>query len=81
MTAAACHAEVAGAGFAGLAAATAVCRGGWTLPVHAADAELRAFGARIRIWDNGRLDPQAHGALAEVEDGANAQLEADQGRG
>jgi 2-methyl-3-hydroxypyridine 5-carboxylic acid dioxygenase len=70
MTAAKRHAEVAGAGFAGLAAATALCQRGWTVRVHEADAELRAFGAGIHIWNNGRLGLHALGALAAVEDGA-----------
>ena len=64
------HAEIAGAGFAGLAAATALCQRGWTVRVHEADGELRAFGAGIHIWNNGRLGLQALGALAAVENGA-----------
>jgi 2-methyl-3-hydroxypyridine 5-carboxylic acid dioxygenase len=64
------HAEIAGAGFSGLAAATALCQRGWSVRVHEADAELRAFGAGIHIWNNGRLALQALGALSNVEDGA-----------
>jgi 2-methyl-3-hydroxypyridine 5-carboxylic acid dioxygenase len=64
------HAEIAGAGFSGLAAATALCQRGWSVRVHEADTELRAFGAGIHIWNNGRLALQALGALLAVEDGA-----------
>jgi 2-methyl-3-hydroxypyridine 5-carboxylic acid dioxygenase len=64
------HAEIAGAGFSGLAAATALCQRNWSVRVHEADAELRAFGAGIHIWNNGRLALQALGALPGVEDGA-----------
>jgi 2-methyl-3-hydroxypyridine 5-carboxylic acid dioxygenase len=64
------HAEIAGAGFSGLAAATALCQRGWSVRVHEADAELRAFGAGIHIWNNVRLALQALGALPGPEDGA-----------
>jgi len=37
------HAETAGAGFAGLAAAIALRRRGWSVRVHEKEAELRAF--------------------------------------
>ena len=35
------HAEIAGAGFAGLTAATALARLGWTVRVHESNSELR----------------------------------------
>jgi 2-methyl-3-hydroxypyridine 5-carboxylic acid dioxygenase len=47
------HAEIAGAGFAGLVAAIALRQRGWTVRVHEASHELRAFGAGIFIWENG----------------------------
>jgi 2-methyl-3-hydroxypyridine 5-carboxylic acid dioxygenase len=47
------HAEIAGAGFAGLTAAAALARRGWTVRVHEKDRELRAFGAGIVLWENG----------------------------
>lgn len=47
------HAEIAGAGFAGLTAALALAQRGWTARVHERDAEPRAFGAGIFLWDNG----------------------------
>ena len=57
------HAEIAGAGFAGLAAATALCQRGWSVRVHEMDSELRAFGAGIHVWNNGLLALQALGAF------------------
>jgi 2-methyl-3-hydroxypyridine 5-carboxylic acid dioxygenase len=68
--AAARHAEIAGAGFAGLAAASALCQRGWTVRVHETDPELRAFGAGIHLWNNGLLALQALGAFTAVADGA-----------
>lgn len=60
------HAEIAGAGFAGLVAATALARRGWTVQVHERSSELRAFGAGIFIWENGLRVLQAIGAYDEV---------------
>ena len=56
------HAEIAGAGFAGLAAAIALRQRGWTVRVHEAAKELRAFGAGIFIWENGLRVLKAVGA-------------------
>jgi len=56
------HAEIAGAGFAGLTAATALCRKGWSVRVHEASAEMREFGAGIFLWENGLRVLQAIGA-------------------
>ncbi len=47
------HAEIAGAGFAGLAVATALAQRGWRVRVHERADEVRAFGAGIWIWENG----------------------------
>src|SRR5215831_5857954 len=47
------HAEIAGAGFAGLTAAIALTARGWSVRVHEASPELRALGAGIFIWENG----------------------------
>lgn len=66
------HAEIAGAGFAGLVAATALKQRGWTVRVHEKNPELRAFGAGIFIWDNGLRVLQAVGAYEAVLDGAFA---------
>ena len=65
------HAEIAGAGFAGLAAAIALRRRGWTVRVHEKEAELRAFGAGIFIWENGQRALQAIGAYEDVARGAH----------
>ena len=65
------HAEIAGAGFAGLAAAIALRRRGWTARVHEKEAELRAFGAGIFIWENGQRALQAIGAYEDVARGAH----------
>ena len=43
------HAEIAGAGFAGLAAAIALARSGWTVRVHERDDALRSHGAGIYV--------------------------------
>ncbi len=64
------HAEIAGAGFAGLAAAAALCQRGWSVRVHETNPTLRAFGAGIYIWSNGLLVLQALGAYQAVADGA-----------
>ena len=65
------HAEIAGAGFAGLTAAIALHRCGWTVRVHEKDAELRAFGAGIFIWENGLRVLHAIGAYEDVVRGAH----------
>ncbi|WP_178133339.1 FAD-dependent oxidoreductase [Vineibacter terrae] len=66
------HAEIAGAGFAGLTAAIALRQRGWSVRVHEADAELRAFGAGIFIWENGLRVLKAIGAYDDVVAGAYA---------
>ena len=43
------HAEIAGAGFAGLAAAIALARRGWTVRVHERDDSPRSHGAGIYV--------------------------------
>ena len=60
------HAEIAGAGFAGLTAAIALKSRGWSVRVHEAEEELRAFGAGIYIWENGLRVLRAIGAYDEV---------------
>ena len=65
------HAEIAGAGFAGLAAAIALRRRGWSVRVHEREAQLRAFGAGIFIWENGQRVLQAIGAYEDVARGAH----------
>lgn len=65
------HVEIAGAGFAGLAVATAFCQRGWTARVHEAASELRALGAGIFIWENGLRVLDALGAYQSVIAGAH----------
>lgn len=65
------HAEIAGAGFAGLVAAAALGQRGWTVRVHERAAELRAFGAGIFIWENGLRVLSAIGAYDEAVAGAH----------
>lgn len=60
------HAEIAGAGFAGLAAAIALAQRGWSVRVHEANEELRELGAGIFMWDNGLAALDALGVLDEV---------------
>jgi 2-polyprenyl-6-methoxyphenol hydroxylase-like FAD-dependent oxidoreductase len=47
------HVEIAGAGFAGLTAAAAFARRGWSVRVHERADELRTAGAGIYIYENG----------------------------
>lgn len=65
------HVEIAGAGFAGLAAATALCQRGWSARVHESGPELRAFGAGIFIWENGLRVLRALGAYDGVMTGSH----------
>jgi 2-methyl-3-hydroxypyridine 5-carboxylic acid dioxygenase len=65
------HAEIAGAGFAGLTAAIALAQRGWTVRVHEVAPELRAFGAGIYIWENGLRVLAAIGAYDAVVAGAH----------
>ena len=60
------HAEIAGAGFAGLAAAIALRQRGWTVRVHEKEAALRAFGAGIFVWENGLRVLHAIGAYDDA---------------
>ena len=60
------HAEIAGAGFAGMTLATALCQRGWTARVHESSPELRALGAGIYIWENGLRVLKSLGAYADV---------------
>jgi 2-methyl-3-hydroxypyridine 5-carboxylic acid dioxygenase len=66
------HAEIAGASFAGLTAAIALRQRGWTVRVHETNADLRAFGAGIFIWNNGLRVLQAVDAYDGVVNGAFA---------
>ena len=63
------HVEIAGGGFAGLTAAIAIRKLGWSVRVHESEKELRAFGAGIYIWENGLRVLRAIGAYDDVMSG------------
>ncbi|MCR8492515.1 NAD(P)/FAD-dependent oxidoreductase [Ochrobactrum sp. WV_118_8] len=65
------HAEIAGAGIAGLASATALAQRGWNVRVHERSPNLRTFGAGIYIWSNGLHVLKALGAYDEAVIGAH----------
>ncbi|GAB2780820.1 NAD(P)/FAD-dependent oxidoreductase [Streptomyces chlorus] len=56
------HAEISGAGFAGLTAAAALAQRGWTVRVHEKGKELREQGAGIVLWHNSLQVLKAIGA-------------------
>jgi 2-methyl-3-hydroxypyridine 5-carboxylic acid dioxygenase len=64
------HAEIAGGGFAGLTAAVALRRQGWTVRIHEKGHELRALGAGIFLWHNGLTVLEAIGAYDDVMEGS-----------
>jgi 2-methyl-3-hydroxypyridine 5-carboxylic acid dioxygenase len=68
------HAEITGAGFAGLTAAIALRQRGWSVRIHEASRELRAFGAGIFIWENGLRVLEAVGAYGEVMQGSHEAI-------
>lgn len=65
------HAEIAGAGIAGLTAAAALAQRGWHVRVHERAPNLRSFGAGIYIWGNGLRVLKAIGAYDEAVAGAH----------
>ena len=65
------RAEIAGAGFAGLTAATALAQRGWSVTLHEKGPELRAFGAGIYLWHNGLRVLEGIGALEDVLNGSH----------
>jgi 2-polyprenyl-6-methoxyphenol hydroxylase-like FAD-dependent oxidoreductase len=60
------HAEIVGAGFAGLTAACALAQRGWSVRVHERAPQLRDLGVGTSIWENGHRALEAVGALDEV---------------
>ena len=64
------HAEIVGAGFAGLTAACALARRGWSVRVHERGEKLRTTGAGIYIYENGLRVLEAVGAYAAAVRGA-----------
>jgi 2-polyprenyl-6-methoxyphenol hydroxylase-like FAD-dependent oxidoreductase len=65
------HAEIAGAGFAGLTAACALAQRGWSVRVHERADQLRTTGAGIYIYENGLRVLEAVGAYEGAVAGAN----------
>src|SRR5882672_11448576 len=64
------HAEIVGAGFAGLTAACALAQRGWSVRVHERADRLRATGAGIYIYENGLRVLEAVGAYEAAIAGA-----------
>jgi 2-polyprenyl-6-methoxyphenol hydroxylase-like FAD-dependent oxidoreductase len=64
------HAEIAGAGFAGLTAACALAQRGWSVRVHERAEALRTTGAGIYIYENGLRVLEAVGACDAAVKGA-----------
>jgi 2-polyprenyl-6-methoxyphenol hydroxylase-like FAD-dependent oxidoreductase len=64
------HAEIVGAGFAGLTAACALARRGWSVRVHERADRLRTTGAGIYIYENGLRVLEAVGAYDDAIKGA-----------
>ena len=63
------HAEIAGAGIAGLTAATTLAQAGWSVRVHERGEQLREIGAGIFMWENALRVLEAIGAYDEAIDG------------
>ena len=64
------HAEIVGAGFAGLTAACALAQRGWNVRVHERADRLRTTGAGIYIYENGLRVLEAVGAYKDAISGA-----------
>ena len=64
------HAEIVGAGFAGLTAACALVRRGWSVRVHERADRLRTTGAGIYVYENGLRVLEAVDAYAASVAGA-----------
>lgn len=60
------HVEIAGAGLAGLTAAAAFAKAGWSVRVHEKSSELREIGAGIYLWENGLRALEEIGAYDRV---------------
>jgi 2-polyprenyl-6-methoxyphenol hydroxylase-like FAD-dependent oxidoreductase len=65
------RAEIAGGGFAGLAAACALAQRGWRVRVHERGTELRTAGAGIYLYENGLRVLEALGAFDQAVRGAS----------
>jgi 2-polyprenyl-6-methoxyphenol hydroxylase-like FAD-dependent oxidoreductase len=64
------HAEIAGAGLAGLSVAAVLAQRGWSVTVHERAQELREIGAGIAVWQNGLWALKEIGAYDEATEGS-----------
>ena len=64
------HAEIGGAGFAGLTAAIALRQRGWSVRVHERSPEIRAHGSAIYLSENGLRVLESLGAYEAATLGA-----------
>lgn len=64
------HAEISGAGFAGLTAAIALARRGWSVRVHERADQLREQGAGIVLWHNTLKVLEDFGLIDEINAGS-----------
>ncbi|MGG7464653.1 FAD-dependent oxidoreductase [Plantibacter sp. YIM 135347] len=62
------HAEIAGAGFAGLTVSIALARRGWSVRVHEQSDEVREFGAGILLWRNAMLSLDVIGVADAIRE-------------
>ena len=61
------HAEIAGAGLAGVATAIALADRGWSVRVHEAASEQREIGAGLYVWENGLRVLEALGVYDDIQ--------------
>ena len=64
------HVEICGAGFAGLTAAIALARRGWSVRVHEKGRDLREQGAGIVLWNNTLRILDEFGLTEEINRGS-----------
>ncbi|GAA4168442.1 NAD(P)/FAD-dependent oxidoreductase [Gryllotalpicola koreensis] len=64
------HAEIAGAGFAGLTVATALAQRGWSVRLHEKGTELREQGAGIVLFGNSLKVLESLGVIDEINEGS-----------
>ena len=69
------HAEIAGAGMAGLTAAAALCQRGWTVRVHERMPGIRTVGSGLSIFENALRVMRAIGAEEDAVHGARQGFE------
>lgn len=62
------HAEIAGAGFAGLTVSIALAQRGWSVRLHERNDSVRDFGAGILLWRNAMLSLEVIGVAQAIRD-------------